>query len=248
MAAVLVGCAAAGGSTPPPLEVSRPPVACERLEYGLVQAGETLGAGTLLARRQASGPTWDLQQTYVSATATEHLDESHVTVDASLHPQASRRLLTQGGAIEEAGAAYTTAGERAVAQLTRSITGRTPEEPEQLRLRDHAYDNESAFWLWRSLPLTEGYRARYTSVNALERSQTTVDLTVVGRAEVTVPAGAFEAWRLLVVAGRASRTAWIEVEAPHRLVLWDNGTSFMQFVRDSSGELPCHPDVATPPR
>jgi hypothetical protein len=243
---LLAACTAGRDGAAPVLEVVRPPAVCERLEYTLVQPGETLGSGTLLSRRQPNAPAWDLDQAYVSALDTERLDESHVTVDASLHPQASRRVIAQMGNLDEAGAEYRTTEERAVAVLTRVITGQAPVPPAELRLRDHAYDNESAFWLWRSLPLEEGYRARYTSVNAYERNQTTVDLSVVGRAEVTVPGGAFEAWRLLVVAGRATRTAWIEVAPPHRLVLWDNGVSFMQFVRDSSEEYPCHPEVVAP--
>ena len=61
---------------------------------------------------------------------------------------------------------------------------RATRKPDELRLRPNAYDNESSFWLWRALPLAEGYRTRYTSVNVFERTQTTVDLTVVRSTEV----------------------------------------------------------------
>ena len=43
------------------------------------------------------------------------------------------------------------------------------------------------------------------------------------RETIEVPAGSFEAWRVIVRNGRAIRSAWINVEAPHQLLQWDNG-------------------------
>jgi hypothetical protein len=239
LALVLAGCAPAGVGAPPPLEVVRGPLDCERLEYTLVQDGTTLGSGTLTSSPGRGAQTWVLTQTYESAVHTERTDESTVTVGTDLAPVSSHRTIAQMGNVEEVRAEYGNGEGAAVVMLTRSMTGREADDPGQLRLRNAAYDNESAFWLWRVLPLEEGYRARYTSVNAYERSQATVDLSVVDVVQVPVPAGTFETWRVLVVAGRATRTAWIEVAAPHRLIQWDNGVSFMRLVRDSSSSFDC---------
>jgi len=99
-----------------------------------------------------------------------------------------------------------------------------------LRLRDHYYDNESSLWLWRSVDLTEAYEAFYVSVNALERNQQTVNLRVPQTEMITVPAGEFEAYRLLLRNGRAVRTAWIEAVEPHRILRWDNGSSILELL------------------
>ncbi len=235
---VAAACVPVGPAAPPPPEVVRPPANCEQLEYVLVQDGRTLGKGALSTLAQRSGE-WALGQVYVSSVDTERIDEAHAIVSDSLAPRSARRLLTQMGNLDESSIEYRTVDNRPVGTITRKTTGQPPIEPAELPLRPNAYDNESSFWLWRSLPLAEGYATRYASVNVYERNQTTVDLTVVGSTEVTVPAGTFEVWRLLVVAGRASRTAWIEVAPPHRLVQWDNGVSFMQFVRDVSAQAPC---------
>ena len=103
------------------------------------------------------------------------------------------------------------------------------EDEREFRLSEHAYDNESSLWLWRTLDLAEGYEARYVSVNALERSQQTVNLRVIDRRTVEVPAGEFDVWRLQIRNGRATRVAWIEVAPPHRVVQWDNGVTLMRL-------------------
>ncbi len=238
MSAWLVACSAGGGATPAVLAPVRAPIGCERLEYALVQDGVTLGTGTLQSRVQEDG-SWALRQAYVSTTNTEHLDETEAVVTEAFAPRSSSRLVANMGNVDQVATEYRTVEGRAVATFTRATTGEAPGKPADLRLREHAFDNESAFWLWRALPLEEGYHARYTSVNAFERSQSTVDLTAVGVVGVTVPAGSFEAWRVLVVSGRATRTAWIEVAPPHRMVQWDNGVAFMQLVTDSSAAAGC---------
>ncbi len=238
LALAVSACAPAGPAAPPPPEIVRRPSTCEQLEYVLVQDGRTLGKGALSSMPQRPGE-WVLAQVYVSSIDTERIDEARAIVTESFAPRSASRLVAQMGNLDESSIEYRTVDDRAVGTITRKTTGRAPSEPAELRLRPHAYDNESSFWLWRALPLAEGYATRYNSVNVYEREQTTVDLTVVGTTEVTVPAGTFEVWRLLVVAGRASRTAWIEVAPPHRLVQWDNGVSFMQLVRDGSAQAPC---------
>ena len=195
----------------------------ERFEYEITEPGREPVHGELSAGRTAEG--WLLSQRYVSAANEANVDLTRVTVNEALRPLTSERSVQFAGGIEGHALDYDLAGKRATSTRTRA--GKI--ETRELKLRDNAYDNDSAFWLWRSLPLADGYKSRYASVNSYERSQSVVVLTVVGSADVTVPAGTFEAWRLLVVNGRASRTAWIEVAPPHRLVQWDNGSAVMQL-------------------
>jgi hypothetical protein len=93
----------------------------------------------------------------------------------------------------------------------------------------NAYENESSLWLWRTLPFAEDYRARYVSVNVVERKRQTVELEVTGQQTITVPAGTFNTWRLQVRNGRATRVAWINVDAPHQIVRWDNGSTVLSL-------------------
>ena len=195
----------------------------ERFEYQITEPGRETVQGELSAGRTPDG--WLLSQRYSSPTNEANVDLTRVTVNEALRPASSERSIQFAGGIEGHALDYDLPAKRATS--TRTKAGKI--ETRELKLLDNAYDNDTAFWLWRSLPLAEGYTARYVSVNSYERSQSSVVITVVGSGEVTVPAGTFEAWRLLVVNGRASRTAWIEVAPPHRLVQWDNGSALMQL-------------------
>jgi Protein of unknown function (DUF3108) len=225
LAALLFSACASGGPT---LEILNPSPASalrasEEFDYIITEPGREAVRGTLRTARASNG--WVLSHAYRSEANAANADLTEVTVNEALRPITSERSIEFAGGIEGHALDYNLADMRVTS--TRTKTGNI--ETRELKLRENAYDNDSAFWLWRSLPLAEGYTARYNSVNSYERSQSLVTLTVVGRAEVSVPAGTFEAWRVLVVAGRASRTAWIEVAPPHRLVQWDNGAAIMQL-------------------
>lgn len=222
---LLAGACASGGPTlealnPSPASALR---AGEEFDYVITEPGRDAVRGTLRTARASNG--WVLSHSYRSETNAANADLTEVTVNEALRPLTSERSIEFTGNIEGHALDYNAADMR----VTSTRTKADKIETRELKLRENAYDNESAFWLWRSLPLAEGYTARYNSVNSYERSQNTVTLTVVGRADVTVPAGTFDAWRVLVVSGRASRTAWIEVAPPHRLVEWDNGAAIMQL-------------------
>lgn len=210
----------------------------ERFVYTITEPAREPITAELSTGRGAEG--WRLQQRYCVQSDAARFDVAESIVNEMLRPLETTRRLNPTGTLEEYHLRYRLADARV--DWTHTSDGNAAKaRKSELRLRENAYDNESAFWLWRTLPLAEGYRARYTSVNVYEGSQAGVDLTVVGVTTVSVPAGSFEAWRVLVVSGRATRTAWIEVAAPHRLVQWDNGASIMQLEPDATPAPTCGP-------
>ena len=210
--------------------VARVPFASgERLTYVIEDdSGEAIGRGVLWTA-VVEGARWRLEQRYegvaVTSGAAPVVDSSVAIVDARLVPERSVRSVQRGDEDERYEIEYRPAEERFV-----SLVAKAGEEDErEFLLQEHAYDNESSLWLWRTLKLAEGYEARYVSVNALERSQQTVSLRVIDRRMVEVPAGEFDVWRLQIRNGRATRVAWIEVAPPHRVVQWDNGVALMRL-------------------
>lgn len=119
-------------------------------------------------------------------------------------------------------------GKPAITTLRTDADGDTDEDT--LHLREHFYDNESSLWLWRSIRFLDDLDVFYVSVNPIEDSQQTVNLRLPQTETITVPAGEFEAYRLLFRNGRAVRTAWIEVDAPHRVLRWDNGDTVLELL------------------
>ncbi|GMU39895.1 MAG: hypothetical protein AMXMBFR23_07610 [Chloroflexota bacterium] len=202
----------------------------ERLEYDLHSGtGELIGHAILTTT--VEGDRLVLGQQYVEASApdgqTPATDTARVVVDAAtLRPvEGSREVMrrTESGSLQPE--SYTwTYGLDDEGNVTMTSVRTIGEETRErtLRIRDHYYDNESSLWLWRALAFEEGFNQNYVSANPVEQSQQTVNLQVPQRETITVPAGEFEAWRLIFRNGRAVRTAWVNAEAPHQVLRWDN--------------------------
>lgn len=242
VALALSGCAGAAPSVPTSdVFVSAPWRAGERLEYRLRNdQGDALGTAILTTAQD--GDRYVLGQVYeedpgrVPAGAAAIRDEVRLVVDGrTLKPLEGTRI-TRGrqgdGQPQETRVVWTY---RATGESTTLVTRREGAggrlEESTLPLREHAYDNESSLWLWRGVALAEGYEEAYVSASALDRTQQTAIITVPQRERVEVPAGAFEAWRILLRSGRAVRTAWIGIEAPSRVVRWDTGEVIFELVK-----------------
>ena len=116
-------------------------------------------------------------------------------------------------------------------RLDVNVEGSGETESSDLGVQPAAYDNESSLWLWRGIPFVEGYEAAYVSVNPHDGSRQTVSVRAPQQEEITVPAGTFKTWRVLFRSGRAVRTAWISIAAPHHVVRWDNGSTIFDLAK-----------------
>jgi len=233
LAALAASCAAPA-STGITSDLAGPPPFAdgERLRYSLhADDGRVIGDGEFTVRHD--GAALVLEQRYVerepAAGTAPTTDVISVRVDgATLKPLLGSREVDErrdDGRRARRSYAWRYADDaegRPVLIAQRTLDGKHDERT--LRLREHHYDNESALWLWRTLAFAEGYEERYVSANAIERSQQTVAVRLPQRETITVPAGTFETWRLLVRTGRAVRTAWIHASPPHEIVQWDNGS------------------------
>lgn len=214
----------------------------ERLEYDLRNSdGALIGRGTLTTT--VEGDRVILGQQYVEVDAPEGrtpaTDTVRVVVDAAtFRPvEGSREVMrrTEDGALRAEGYAWSYASDdEGDVQMTSVHTQDGDTDEDSLRVRDHHYDNESSLWLWRTLAFEEGFNQNYVSVNPIERSQQTVNLQVPQLETITVPAGEFEAWRLIFRNGRAVRTAWISVDAPHVVLRWDNSDVVFELTEASA--------------
>lgn len=239
VASMLAGCAAV---TPAPktsaVFAAAPWRGGERHEYRLLNsAGEEIGRGVLTTK--VEGDRLVLGQLYTGTRVPEGggepvRDEVALTVEAgTLRPVQGVRS-TSGGATGTQPSRTTweygvDAGKTRLATRVERSSGK-PEEHSQ-SVRDLAYDNESALWLWRGIAFAEGYDESYASMNPFERTQQTVSLRVPQREQIEVPAGKFDAWRILLRNGRAVRTAWISSTSPHQIVRWDNGDVIFELMK-----------------
>lgn len=92
-----------------------------------------------------------------------------------------------------------------------------------------AVDNDVSLQIQRALPLAAGYATRYTDVIPTTGLAVPVKLTVTAAETVTVPAGAFPAWRVELDYGSGKHDAWYGQAAPYPLVKYRNRASGAVF-------------------
>jgi len=209
----------------------------ERLIYELVNVqGDPLGSGVLTTR--VKGSRFVLEQHYESmATGDSTPSTDHVTVAVdmtTLRPfgglRVAARIDNDGDTKNEIYEwVYDVDGDVTGMGHSSTINGKL--DGGQLELREHYYDNETSLWLWRTLPFSDEFEANYVSVNPLDGKQQTVKVQTPSTETIEVQAGTFEVWRLIVRNGRSLRSAWINVEAPHEVVKWDNGDVIFRLQR-----------------
>ena len=103
-------------------------------------------------------------------------------------------------------------------------------------LPESAFDNDSSLFLWRTLPFEEGLEVQYTASIPNRRDSRIVTLVVREVEQIETPAGAFDAWHVFVLAEGQSHDAWFEVDAPHRMVRYDNDQQVFLLIGESEAD------------
>ncbi len=171
-------------------------------------AGRETARGTFTIA--VAGGETSLKQLYASGANS---DETTVIVDSgSLKPMSSNRVILGSGSDQTIEATYTEDG----------VIIKQGDKQSGLSVPEHSYDNDSSLFLWRTIDFTDGYEARYVTIITNRRSRQTVHLNVMGKEQVTVPAGQFNAWRLEVRTSNAKQVAWLADTPARTLLKYDN--------------------------
>ena len=203
-----------GDAGPPTSDVAGTPpwMDGEHLSYDLVNDdGEVLGEAVLSV--EVDGDRAMLWQEFESETGAE--DTTIVTVDsATLKPIASERDIQEpDGDEERIEVEYTEDG---------ALIRQGDDRQSGLSVPEHSYDNDTSLFLWRTLPFEEGYEGSYNTIITNHRTRQKVNLRVERLESVTVPAGTFEAWRLVITTSNARQIAWFANTPQRQLVRYDN--------------------------
>lgn len=197
----------------------------ERAEYVLLDrfSREECGTGTLTAERQ--GDQFELTLRFESDT---NRDTSSIIVDdESLQPLSVRRERIIEGETEAVEGEYDR--EEQVIRVVEFVDG-GPQTVSRKLEESVYYDNESSPFIWRAIRFEEGYEATYNTVLVNQRGLTReVTLLVVGKEEVTVPAGTFDAWRVDISTEYVDQRAFFTDTPDHRMILYDNSSQLFEL-------------------
>jgi hypothetical protein len=207
---ILLATACASNSGPPTSDVvtAIPWTANESLDYVVKRPDdEVLGRATLSIELQ-NGQTL-LSQSFEGDTT----DKSSVVVDSkTLKPLSAKREIAAKDDDTTITVDYSGGG--ALIREGDKQTG--------LTVPEHAYDNDTSLFLWRTINFETGHEVTYTTIITNQRSRQKVDLFVSRRETVTVPAGEFTAWRVEIRTSNASQVAWYADTPAHQLIRYDN--------------------------
>jgi hypothetical protein len=213
---------------PPPtadLPITIPWADQEQARYQLLdrKSEEEMGTGTLSVARQ--GDTYELSQSFQGTDGSS--DESTVTVDAqTLKPLSFHRTLMLKNQTEEVEGDYDAA--KGVANIT-EVSG-DEDRPVPLRLGDHYYDNDTLLFLWRTIPFAEGYTAAFRTVLTGNATQKIVEIEIIGKEQITVPAGTFQAWKMESRSSGVKQFAWFADTPQHPLLQYNNSIQLLQLM------------------
>ena len=209
--------ACSGGSSLPTQDIvaSIPWTAQEELHYSLLnQNGDEVATGVHTIERD--GAHFVLTTRYESPNGNS--DTTTMTVDAAtLKPISTDRQIDNDNPDDE---------DHIAVQYTQDgalITTGKGDKQTGLSVKEHAYDNDTSLFLWRTIAFAPGYQSSYITVITNQRAEQQVILRVPGKDTVTVPAGQFDAWRLEIVTSNARQIAWIADTPERPLVRYDNG-------------------------
>ncbi|HEU0074751.1 MAG TPA: DUF3108 domain-containing protein [Dehalococcoidia bacterium] len=183
----------------------------EKYTYALVDDdGGELGTGVLTV--SVEDDVTRLIQTFSSDAAHDTIE---VVVDsATLKPISSLREIEETDGDEtRIEVEYTEDG---------ALIKQNDDKQSGLSVPEHSYDNDTSLFLWRTLPFAEGYQGSYNTIITNHRTRQKVNLRVTGLETVIVPAGTFEAWRLVITTSNARQIAWFADTPERPLVRYDN--------------------------
>ncbi len=207
------GCSAGGGVQPLALG-SVPWQDGERVVYDVLDRnGNKLGTSEFGFAKD--GEVWVLS----AADKLTGLDQSSkVRIDGqTLKPLAEDKIIRTQGTDATVNATYA----NGKLDIKAVVNGQT--KSAAVDVPANILDNDQLLMTLRAAPLAEGYAARLVTVVPSSALRVNTVVRVQGKETVTVPAGSFEVWRVLLDFGQSKQTAWYQVAAPHHMVQYDNG-------------------------
>ncbi len=212
---------ASTSTAPTTLQLSPPWKGSEHAEYNIIKDSDNSALGTSTFDIQPASDATTIEQRIQLGSVAQHFV---VKVDPqTLKPLTRTQELTGSPNDFSLTATY--------ADNKLTVTAKTAQGDKSatIDVAPDAYDNNSLLAILRGLPFSTGTAASFTNVVPANAAQIKSTATVAGQESVTVPAGTFETYKVVMGFGGAQQqTAWYETAAPHRLIKYDNGTT--QFV------------------
>jgi hypothetical protein len=187
--------------------------------YDVVIDGKPAGNATFAVDSRASSEGGWIFVRDITALGSQEIASMELR-DDSYKPTQSTLVRLDNGDVEQVKATYN--GGQANLELTtvdKIVTYQSISIPTDAR------DQRSLPLIVRTLPLADGYSTRLNAFLPLTGNLDRVTVSVVNQARVTVPAGTYDTWEVLLEGQETYARLWIAVDPPHALVKFVDGRS-----------------------
>jgi hypothetical protein len=209
----------------------------ETYTYELYEDADLIGTTTLTVERD--GDTFVLTQR--SSDEDGNVDMAEVVVDdETLKPITGARTIIDEDRKEVAASSYESVstdecGSGIVVRIEEQVFDppdeATPDIPRRnpLCVPEHAYDNDTSLFIWRTVAFEKNYLANYKTVLTGTRRTQTVRIEVIARTSDT-PVGEIDAWLVQISADGKNQRAWFAASDDHRMLAYQNEGFTFQLV------------------
>lgn len=216
---------------------SVPWTAPETHTYTLTQGGST--QGTVVLSVEASGSNYVLRQRATDAKGDS--DEAVVTVDGkTLKPLSGTHTVIDSSEKQVAESTYediakgTCSSGRIVRIKETTYKPPSAAKPDATRsipmcVPDHAYDNDTSLFTWRTIRFDNSEIVSYVAVLANRGDTQIVTLRVLGQEQIDTALGKLNSWHVDIDTPSGTQHAWFATTPDHRLLRYDNGTSVFEI-------------------
>lgn len=210
VAVLLAGCG--GAPTPTPVALRIPWGQGDQAQYELQAGGKTIGSFTMTTSSSDSGYTF-----LIKTVAPPITDTSQVTVDKNLRPLATQREL-QGSPQSD----FALKTEYRSGKLYIQARTAAGDKSATINVPANVWDNDQVLASIRALPLTDNYEYSFVTIVGASAQTLQTTVKVVGREEVTAPAGVFDAYKVELRFAQGTHLAWYDTKAPYHMIKYEN--------------------------
>jgi len=223
---LFIAACGSGGDVQPMIPNAAPWQDGELSTYRVIDVNENY-AGTATVRIMGGSTLIGPKGWTITREVTAQGEEEMVVVQASakgVRPKWSMLIRSNGNGNEKVETSYD--GSNAELALT---TRRDVTTYERIQVPSDVRDQRTLLLLARSLPLEQSYVTRFNSFLPVAGLIDRMMLTVKSQQQISVDAGSFETWYVVLNTTDSKIEAWIGTQAPYPVIKFIEGRSGATF-------------------
>jgi hypothetical protein len=185
----------------------------ERLRYHADRQGQAMGTAEFSIAKEAFG--WTISEVDAFAPVTQ-------TIVMRLTPSLRPLGETSSAVGPQNNTTLNTSYRDTKLAVSSTVNGESKQS--SLVVPMASLDIDQLLMTLRALAFATGLQTKLTVIDAGSLSQIPLTVQVQSRETISTPLGSFETWKTVLDFGQAKQYCWYQVDSPHLLVKFDDGS------------------------